>query len=288
VDDNFLQNLNSQSADAISLGEYDYLLGGTGSLLFAVDVKKRNYVNALLSKLISLSARVENDSPIWYQSPSLNVSQDKVINLGLAHGIPGILTILSSSVSLADNPHDISILISKCFDWLKANQLNPSIDGCYFPFSKSESNEAFPSSLRWCYGDLGVSISLILIGRRIGNQMIEGYGLEIATHCASRNIDKSGISDAHICQGTAGIAHIYNRLFNYTGKRLFKEASVYWVLETLNRFNPQLQSGFQAWKGKFGWVEYDGLLEGSAGIGLTLISAISDIEPKWDRCILLS
>ncbi len=30
------------------------------------------------------------------------------------------------------------------------------------------------------------------------------------------------------------------------------------------------------------------LLEGIAGIGLAMISAVSDIEPIWDECLLLS
>ena len=33
--------------------------------------------------------------------------------------------------------------------------------------------------------------------------------------------------------------------------------------------------------------EYN-LLDGIAGIGLSLISAISSIEPQWDECLLLS
>ncbi len=37
-----------------------------------------------------------------------------------------------------------------------------------------------------------------------------------------------------------------------------------------------------------GWIPEAGLLEGIAGIGLILISIVSDIEPKWDRCLLLS
>jgi len=31
-----------------------------------------------------------------------------------------------------------------------------------------------------------------------------------------------------------------------------------------------------------------GFLEGIAGIGLMYISAISDVEPAWDECLLLS
>ena len=36
------------------------------------------------------------------------------------------------------------------------------------------------------------------------------------------------------------------------------------------------------------WLNSNNLIHGISGIGLSLISAISTIEPKWDRCLLIS
>jgi hypothetical protein len=49
-------------------------------------------------------------------------------------------------------------------------------------------------------------------------------------------------------------------------------------------------AGYKAWHTEKygGWVAESGLLEGIAGIGLMLVSIVSDIEPKWDRCLFLS
>ena len=49
-------------------------------------------------------------------------------------------------------------------------------------------------------------------------------------------------------------------------------------------------AGFKFWKTKElgGWKNEFALLDGVTGVGLALISAISDIEPKWDECLLLS
>jgi hypothetical protein len=37
-----------------------------------------------------------------------------------------------------------------------------------------------------------------------------------------------------------------------------------------------------------GWRSEAGFLEGATGIGLALLGAISDVEPAWDRVLLLS
>jgi hypothetical protein len=36
-----------------------------------------------------------------------------------------------------------------------------------------------------------------------------------------------------------------------------------------------------------GWPD-PGFLTGAAGVGLALLAAISDVEPEWDRVLLLS
>jgi len=49
-------------------------------------------------------------------------------------------------------------------------------------------------------------------------------------------------------------------------------------------------AGFKSWRTEeYGGLSNDlGFLEGIAGIGLALISSISDIEPAWDECLLLN
>ena len=49
---------------------------------------------------------------------------------------------------------------------------------------------------------------------------------------------------------------------------------------------------FKTWsvgdKNEVIWSKNLGLLLGASGIGLSLISSISNIKPQWDRCLLLS
>ena len=147
------------------------------------------------------------------------------------------------------------------------------------------------SRLAWCYGDLGISVALWHASQALGRKDWEQEAIDTILHASKRRgLVENGVVDAGLCHGTAGIAHIFNRMHGYTGLEELKEASNYWFAETLKmaRFEDGL-AGFKAWQGnERGWVNEPGLLEGIAGIGLALISAVSDIEPAWDECLLLS
>jgi hypothetical protein len=49
-------------------------------------------------------------------------------------------------------------------------------------------------------------------------------------------------------------------------------------------------AGFKSWRGdENSYTNEYGLLEGIAGIGMVMINSLHpEIEPTWDRCLLLS
>ena len=94
-----------------------------------------------------------------------------------------------------------------------------------------------------------------------------------------------------LCHGSAGRAHIFNRLYQATGESLFAETALYWFDETLSLRTPgEGTGGFLV--NEHGTddalLNVHGLLMGAAGLGLTLTAACHSIEPQWDRALLLS
>jgi lantibiotic modifying enzyme len=144
----------------------------------------------------------------------------------------------------------------------------------------------------WCYGDLGIAISFIVAGNIVRNTQLLSDGIETAYKTLNRkDLVINSVRDIGFCHGTVGIGHIYNRLFHYTGCNEFKEASKYWYLKTVEISDHK--HGLKAWRfdqssGCQKWEAEYGLLEGLAGVGLSLISSISEVEPKWDKILLLS
>ena len=201
----------------------------------------------------------------------------------------GIRNSSSNSIGVYD-----SIADAIFFNYKPSRQNKKVNKISYFPVWINEKNNtpSESSRLAWCYGDLGISMALYQVSKVTDNKILEKLAIEVLLNASNRrNLVSEQVIDAGLCHGTAGIAHIFNRMYRNTGIEKFKETSDFWIEETLKmaKFDDGL-AGYKAWHTEKygGWVNEYGLLEGIAGIGLALISAVSDIEPKWDECLLLS
>jgi lantibiotic biosynthesis protein len=102
------------------------------------------------------------------------------------------------------------------------------------------------------------------------------------------------IFDAGLCHGTAGLLHVFNRLYQSTHNATFLAASRAWIERTLAMRTPnQGVAGFtalvsEAWNQPKHPRDEVGVLSGAAGIGLALLAATTPVAPAWDRMLLLS
>ncbi len=62
-------------------------------------------------------------------------------------------------------------------------------------------------------------------------------------------MDRSGCVDAGLCHGAAGVAHIYNRFWQWTGDDLFGAAARRWFAEVLAMRRPDSGiAGFRSYQ----------------------------------------
>jgi len=107
---------------------------------------------------------------------------------------------------------------------------------------------------------------------------------------AAREPEHTGIVDAGLCHGTSGMAHLLNRCYQASGDEQLRDAAIVWFRRTLAR--RELGKGVGGFlsppenAGAGPWREAHDLLEGAVGIGLTLLGACTDSEPRWDRLVL--
>jgi hypothetical protein len=179
-------------------------------------------------------------------------------------------------------------------DWLLACR-KPEHNRCQFPalVPRTGPPDSSPSRLAWCYGDLGVSATLYSAAINVDNAAWRQHALDVARRAARRPPSLARVRDAGLCHGSAGVAHIFNRLYQATGEEVFCDAARYWIARTLEFYWPRKGiGGFQIWRGEGcaggPWSTAPGLLEGTAGIGLALIAAMTDVEPDWDRILLIA
>ncbi len=177
--------------------------------------------------------------------------------------------------------------------WLLSQRLtNPS--SSLFPPEVIAGREPVPSRLAWCYGDLCVSTALARAARALDDPRLEEEAALIGKHASTRDWTNALIADPGICHGSVGAALLFARLWNQTSSTDFATAARYWAMRTLAfcdysqddyglRYNELLpQSGAVA------SLASPGLLNGAAGTALALLALVSDVEPEWDRALLLS
>ena len=104
--------------------------------------------------------------------------------------------------------------------------------------------------------------------------------------------------DPALCHGLAGNAHLFNRLYQHTGRPEFLSVAAE-LFERVIRFDSGGGiAGFRAWTtmtGReseapptdFDWSDDPTFLSGAAGVGLALVAAASDVTPEWDALMLV-
>jgi len=225
-------------------------------------------------------------NPAWLPAEARKKSPGGYYNLGLAHGVPGVIALLGLACAAGIASDEAKNLLDGAVNWLLARQ-GP---GGFAAWVEPEISNG-PARLAWCYGDPGVAVALLGAARCVAEPAWEREAIVIARRAARRPAEQAGVRDAGLCHGAAGLGHLFNRTFQATGEPEFADAARFWFERTLAMRRPgQGIGGYQAWQlgddGKPTWVTDSGLLTGSTGIALALLAATTAVEPAWDRMLL--
>jgi hypothetical protein len=279
--------------------DYDLINGLVGVGVYALERLPRPGAAAYLERVIDrLAERAERSRGgiTWHTPAELLISEQRVqyprgyYNLGVAHGVPGVIALLGAACAAGVALAKARPLLRGAVSWLVRQQL-PARAGSRFPSLLAAGIEPEASRLAWCYGDAGVAVALLSAARGLEEPAWEQEALAIARAAAARPADTAGVRDAGLCHGAAGLGHLFNRLFHAVGDPCFAQAARFWFTRCLEMRKPgRGVAGFSRhWPGPDGvdfWLKDPGLLTGATGIALALLAAITDIEPQWDRVLL--
>jgi hypothetical protein len=283
-------------------GEYDLISGLSGLGVYALERLPRPTAATMLERIVDRFAELADrmdEGVAWFTQPERLPDWQRELhprgnyNLGVAHGLPGVLPVLAGACAAGVAADRARPLLDDAVRWLLARRLEPGFDSCfdttYAPWEKPQT-----SRLAWCYGDPGIAATLLATAQAVGEPAWEREALDIGLHSAARPESTALIRDAGLCHGAAGLGHLFNRLYQSTGEERFAESARFWLERALGFQEPgEGVAGFRAWEVNPetrapGWRPEIGFLEGAAGIGLALLGAISSVEPAWDRVLLLS
>ncbi len=281
-------------------GDYDLVFGLVGLGCYALDHPDRHFAAEILEEIVcrlSELALERGGRITWWTSPAeltpplVTQYPDGCYNLGLAHGIAGVIGMLGRAVGAGFGSEAARrLLYGAVASLLVHRRLDDG--GSSFPGRVAVKQVDTPVSCRsaWCYGDPGIAVSLLVAARSTAEPDWEREAIRIAFRDCARPTIETGVADATLCHGAAGLGHLYNRLYQATGYREFAHAGRGWLEKTLSmRRADQGVAGYANWWPETrDWRKMQGMLVGAAGIGLALISATAALEPAWDRPMLMA
>ncbi len=202
-------------------------------------------------------------------------------SLSVPHGVAGPLAVL-----LAAGPNTQAQVESRrVVDWLLAQQSARSFPQFGFVAGVMPDHRARRAA--WCYGDLGISVVLAAAGHATGEKVWLATGRELGAGVATVTLNPR-VTGTSLCHGAAGNAHMFARLYQYSGDERFRLAALENYRALMDNWSPGAEgfAGFTIPDGPH--LSPAGFLRGAAGCALALLAGFSESDPAWDRVLLMS
>lgn len=283
---------------------YDLIVGLTGLGVYALQRYPRPVAAELLRRVVERlheCARRDEHGLYWWTPPAEILDEEDRkryssgrVDLGVAHGVAGTVGLLGAICGAGVEQAAARPLLEGAVSWLLAHSV-PTAAAPTFPVWVAPAFPPAPARCAWCYGDLGIAAALMLAAQGVGDIGWEQMAVRLACRAAERPASETGVVNANFCHGAAGLAHLYNRMYQATGEPILGRAAVYWLERTLGFYHRARATG-DSWvlgnwdpgrRERWTWTGVE-LVEGAAGVALVLLAAATSVEPTWDRMFLAS
>ncbi|MCK8524391.1 lanthionine synthetase C family protein [Aquimarina sp. D1M17] len=281
-------------------GYYDFLHGAIGYGCYFLkryqNTKskklKDNYVKYLNTLVFYLDKLSVTDTYGLKWSSVIDTTKGTLgSNLSLSHGMSSIINFLSRLFKHLEFRDAVAPLLTGAISYISYFKNMDNSDYYLFPSCIHEPYIPSPSRLAWCYGDLGLGVSLRLAAIALQDSQLYDESISILKHCANRRTkEETLVKDTAICHGAYGNALIFERLYRDTNDYLFKDTALFWMQQGMDMatFKNGL-AGHMQWSGnEKGWQNETGFLTGIAGIGMVMIFYLSDFKTSWDQSLMIS
>ncbi len=220
-------------------------------------------------------------------------TNEKVYCFGLAHGMAGIIKLISSlkASNLEDSIYHDDL--NKLYNFYVNSIENKISTISLLPNwvnTVHENTLRSKSRLAWCHGDVGAGISFLQTGTHLDNPKLKEIGNLLLINSSQRtDLDSEKIIDCSICHGTLGLTYIFHKAYQIEKSPHYRNAFFYWLNKSIELSqNKNETAGFSFHFGKYGWQKSYGILNGIAGSGLIILSLLNENCSDWDECIMLN
>jgi CubicO group peptidase (beta-lactamase class C family) len=274
------------------------LVGGVaGIAVYALQRLRRPVARQLAERVarhLANSASRLDDGTRWLSKPEwdpVNHHAAPYANFGIAHGFPGAIAAVAALVKNAILEEELGPILADASHWLLAQRLSKDTEAW---FRYGSDDPGAPARTAWCYGDPGVAWTLMLAADALGDRALWEDAVAIATHAAERAPSASGVVDAGLCHGAAGLGHLFHRMHRlHPEEPALRRAARDWFARALDMRSADAPlAGFRAWTPvklpTFQWTDDAGALTGAAGVALALVTALDAEVIGWDLPLLVT
>ena len=261
---------------------YDLISGYLGISVYLLNrlprTSAKNGLRMILEHLAS--SGINSGDGIYWLTPREHIPQQQLqkapegyINLGIAHGMAGILGLLCRLGKFSN--YSIAELARKAIRWLQ-RQEQDAIAQSRFPNWITQQKETQKSRIAWCYGDLGVGYVIHKSAQLLNEPLWAKDAIRIVDATLTRSTDE--FEDRYLCHGAAGAAHLYMRLFQATNLKRYEYRAYDCFTKALepSRSRQGLPLG-----------ERNEFLEGDIGVALALMAMRSTTPRIWEDLMLI-
>jgi hypothetical protein len=276
--------------------EYDLISGLTGLGLYHLvrhGSAGSGMTAAVLDYLVALAEPVSRHGeslPGWWSGAGPGGTPDPArrgghLNLGMAHGIAGILALLSGAMRAGIQVEGHAKAVRElCETFDRYRQGNSACPWWPAMISLREHRQGRTSQERqarpsWCYGTPGQARAQQLAGLALGDQERMRVAERALAGCVLDQQVTAFLADASLCHGWAGVV-----------QALWRAASDALSPQPLQAALNKARRGMEDHLARAGPPASGGLLEGTSGIQLAQndLPRTGGEPPAWDACLLLT
>lgn len=276
--------------------EYDLISGLTGLGLYHLarhGPAASGLTADVLAYLVDLAAPVQQDGvslPGWWSGTGPGSRPDPAwpgghLNLGMAHGLAGILALLSAAMraGITVEGHAAAIReLCAAFDRYRQGPASrPWWPPMVSPAARTPGPPGTGSQPRpsWCYGTAGQARAQQLAGLALGDPARIRLAEQALTGCVQDRQATQALADAGLCHGWAGVVQALRRALADAADPGPLRAALHTA-----------QRGMEDHLARHGPPPARGLLTGTAGIMLAQddLPRPGGDPPAWDACLLLT
>jgi hypothetical protein len=255
------------------MGDFDIISGWSGVRLSrCVDGPvEDDRTLALLRWLLADDTRWCCVHPLRPNDPPEN-------DLGLAHGVAGVLAAIALSTLEVDDA--FAALLGRQAQRLRDRVI---LDGDTFAWPAIAQTARVPSRPTWCYGGPGVASALYWVARLLSDAELEAFALAALEAQADVPCSQWRQTDYALCHGTLGNALIFASVGGASRRPKLLTAAgiaVEYAVDGLERDEAACWALLSDKKPH----DLSGELDGAAGIALSLLTLIGDADSRWLRC----